>query len=115
MTTAKTAPAQHKLRRAIGAGLAAAGLLTGCVPAAKAPAEPEPSTPVRWFIEHLSAPGDTAIRSVSTYTAFCASSDMVTPSHVPQPHELVPVTVTKAEFARLREGDPCPLETGDGR
>ncbi|KFU82922.1 hypothetical protein SAMN04489729_4248 [Amycolatopsis lurida] len=115
MTTAKTVTAQQNLRRALCAGLAAAGLLTGCVPASNVPAGPEPSAPVRWFIDHLSAPGDTTIRPVSTYTAFCASTDMVTPSHLPQPHELQAVTVTKAEFARLQEGDPCPLETGDGR
>ncbi|MEU9687155.1 hypothetical protein [Amycolatopsis japonica] len=115
MTTAKPVTAQHTLRRVLCAGLATAGLLTGCVPAANAPAGPEPSAPVRWFIEHLSAPGDTTIRPVSVHTAFCASTEMVTPSHLPQPHELVAVTVTKAEFARLRESDPCPLETGGGR
>ncbi|RSM58950.1 hypothetical protein DMH03_23920 [Amycolatopsis sp. WAC 01376] len=108
MTTANSATAQHNLRRSLCAGLVAAGLLTGCTPMTEVPARPAPSTPVRWFIEHLSAPGDTAIRPVSAYTAFCASTDMVTPSHLPQPHELVPVTVTKAEFARLQEGDPCP-------
>ncbi|WP_344430002.1 hypothetical protein [Amycolatopsis minnesotensis] len=91
------------------AGLAAAGLLGACAapagPGTTVPAPTRTAPPVRWFIDHLSA---NLTPPVPTYTAFCATEDMVSPSHVPDLGELKPVPVTRTDFERLESGDPCP-------